>query len=158
MRLTNIHKDCCCCSVAHLHLTLREPRDCSPSGSFVNGIFHTRILELVAIFFSRGSSRPRDQIHISCCSRQVSTIETPGKPPSTEITHLENLTAKTYFCHGILLVSICLNQEYLSLDPFQRSIHMTPSLPCHLASPSISFLHVPNDRATSLTIPEHKLV
>ena len=47
------------------------------------------------------------------------TFEPPGKPSSIEITHLENLTAKTYFCHRILLVSICVHQEYLSLDPFQ---------------------------------------
>ena len=47
------------------------------------------------------------------------TFEPRGKPPSIEITHLENLTAKTYFCHGILLVSICVHQEYLSLDPLQ---------------------------------------
>ena len=34
--------------------------DCSPSGSSVPGIFQARILEWVAISFSRGSSRPRD--------------------------------------------------------------------------------------------------
>ena len=30
-----------------------------------------RILEWVAISFSRGSSQPKDQIHISCIGRQV---------------------------------------------------------------------------------------
>ena len=35
--------------------------DCSPIGSSVNGILQARILELVAISFSRGSSWPRDQ-------------------------------------------------------------------------------------------------
>ena len=39
--------------------------DCSPLGFFVHGISQTRILEKVAISFSRGSSWPRDQIHIS---------------------------------------------------------------------------------------------
>ena len=69
MRLANIHKDCCL--VAQLSLTLREPRACSPSGSSAYGTCQTRILELVAIFFSRESFRPRDQRHISCLGRQI---------------------------------------------------------------------------------------
>ena len=35
--------------------------DCSPPGSSVHGISQARILEWVAISFSRGSSQPRDQ-------------------------------------------------------------------------------------------------
>ena len=38
-------------------LTLRDPMDCSPPGSSVHGILQARILEWVAISFSRGSSR-----------------------------------------------------------------------------------------------------
>ena len=48
--------------------------DCSPPGSSVHGILQARILEWVAISFSRGSSRPRDQTHasyVSCTGRQV---------------------------------------------------------------------------------------
>ena len=40
--------------------SLCEPVDCSPSGSSVHGILQARILEWMAISFSRGSSRPRD--------------------------------------------------------------------------------------------------
>lgn len=40
--------------------------DCSPSGSFVLGIFQARKLEWVAISSSRGSSWPRYRICISC--------------------------------------------------------------------------------------------
>ena len=36
--------------------TLCDPMDCSPSGSSVHGILQARILEWVAISFSRGSS------------------------------------------------------------------------------------------------------
>ena len=42
--------------------------DCRLSGSSVHGIFQAGILEWVAISFSRGSSPPRDQTHISCVS------------------------------------------------------------------------------------------
>ena len=39
--------------------------DCSPQGSSVHGILQSRILELIAISSSRGSSQPRDWTHIS---------------------------------------------------------------------------------------------
>ena len=47
-------------------LTLCYPTDYSPPGSSVHGIFHARILEWVAISFSRGSSWLRDQTQVSC--------------------------------------------------------------------------------------------
>ena len=40
-------------------LPLCDPMDCSPPGSSVHGIFQARILEWVAISYSRGSSQPR---------------------------------------------------------------------------------------------------
>ena len=42
--------------------------DCSLPGSFVHGIFQAGVLKQVAIFYSRGCSRPRDWTHISCVS------------------------------------------------------------------------------------------
>ena len=46
--------------IAQLCPTLCNPMDCSLPGSSVHGIFQARILEWVAIPFSRGSSGPRD--------------------------------------------------------------------------------------------------
>ena len=46
----------CCCLVAQSCLTLFDPMDCSLLGSSVHGILHARILEWVAISFSRVSS------------------------------------------------------------------------------------------------------
>ena len=40
--------------------TLCDPMDCSPPACPVHGILQTKILERVAMPFSRGSSRPRD--------------------------------------------------------------------------------------------------
>ena len=54
--------------------------DCSPPCSCVHGILQARKLEWVAISFSRGSSPPRDQTHISCLAGGVFTTEPPGKP------------------------------------------------------------------------------
>ena len=45
---------------SHDTLTLWDFMDCSPPGSSVHGISQARILEGVAISFSRGSSQPRD--------------------------------------------------------------------------------------------------
>ena len=53
------------------HVRLCNPRDCSPPGSSVYGISWARILEQVAISFSRGSSRPGDLTPISCIGRWV---------------------------------------------------------------------------------------
>ena len=51
-----------------------DPVDYSPPGSSVHGIFQARILEWVAISYSRGSSRPWDQTcvcWVSFIGRQV---------------------------------------------------------------------------------------
>ena len=48
--------------------TLCNPMDCSPPGSSVHELFQARILEWVAISYSRGSSQPRDWICIPCVS------------------------------------------------------------------------------------------
>ena len=45
--------------------TLCNPTDCSLPGSFIHRIFQARVLEWVAISFSRGSSRPRDWTQVS---------------------------------------------------------------------------------------------
>ena len=46
--------------------TLCDPMDYSPPGSSIHGILQARILEWVAIPFSRGSSQPKDQTRVSC--------------------------------------------------------------------------------------------
>ena len=47
-------------------LTLCDTMDCSPPGSSVLGILQTRILECIAVPFSRRSSQPRDWTQVSC--------------------------------------------------------------------------------------------
>ena len=57
--------------------TLCDPVDCSLPGSSVHGILQARILEGVAISFSRGSSRGSSQglnprvSYVSCIGRWV---------------------------------------------------------------------------------------
>ena len=53
------------CEVAQSCLTVCDPMDCSLLGSSVHGIFQARILEYVAISFSRRSSWPRYWTRVS---------------------------------------------------------------------------------------------
>ena len=55
-------------ALVQLDLTLGDPMDWSTPGSSVHRIFQARILEWVAMSFSRGSAWPRDWTHISCIS------------------------------------------------------------------------------------------
>ena len=54
--------------------TLWDLMDCSPPGCSVHGIFQARILEWVAISFSRGSSWPRDWTQVSCIAGGFFTV------------------------------------------------------------------------------------
>ena len=73
----------CVCLVTQSCPTLCDPMDCSPPGSSVDGTLQARILELVVMPSSRGSSPPKDQACISCVSSIVGgffTSEPLGKP------------------------------------------------------------------------------
>ena len=54
--------------------TLCDPISCSLPGSSVHGLFQARILEWVAISFSRRSSQPRDWNQVSCIVGRHFTI------------------------------------------------------------------------------------
>ena len=60
--------------VTQLCLTLCDPVDCSLPGFSIHGIFQARVLEWVAIFFSRGSSWPRNQTQVSCIASRRFTL------------------------------------------------------------------------------------
>ena len=54
--------------------TLLDPMDCSLPRSSVHGIFQARVLEWVAISFSRGSPQPRNRTQASHIVRRHFTI------------------------------------------------------------------------------------
>ena len=60
--------------VAHSCPTLCDTMDCSLTDSSVHGILQARILEWVAIAFSRGSSQPKDWTWISCTAGSLFTF------------------------------------------------------------------------------------
>ena len=76
-----------CLLSLQLCLTLHSHMDCSPPRSSVHGILQARILEWVAISFSRGFSQPRD---LTCISRLLhwqvnSLLLMPPEKPSIDL-------------------------------------------------------------------------
>ena len=55
-------------------LGLCNPMDCSPPGPSIHGVFQARILEWVAIFFSRVSTRPMDWTQVSHIAGRLFTL------------------------------------------------------------------------------------
>ena len=71
---------CVCAKLLQLCLTLCDPMEYSPPGSSVHGILQARILESIAMPFSRGSSQPGGRTRISCLLRwQAGSL--PLAPP-----------------------------------------------------------------------------
>ena len=80
-------------------------------GSFVHGIFQARVLEQVAVSYSRGSSSPRNQTCVSCASWIVRQI----------LYHLATWEAPVHIMQVIKWLA-CLTQ--LSLSSKQRFLSM----------------------------------
>ena len=82
--------------VTQLCATLSDTMDCSPPDSSVHGILQARILEWVAMPFSRGSSQPRDQTQVSRIAGGFFTICATGKP----------MFIKLFFPHHRILLTL----------------------------------------------------
>ena len=74
-RLAALNHTCLVCMLNRFScVRLCDPIDCSPPASSVHGILQARILEWVAIPFSRGSSWSRDQTWVSCIAGRILTM------------------------------------------------------------------------------------
>ena len=86
---------CYCCLVSQLCPNLCDPMDCSPPGSSIYGLFQARILEWLAISFSREFSQPTEQTLVSCTSPALQADALP-------LSHLESpfcmCTAGLFWC------------------------------------------------------------
>ena len=90
---------CCCCLIFATPWTtaLQAPL-------FMGLILQARIPEWIAISFSRGSSRPREQIRVSCIGRQVlylcATWEDPVGCWKSPITRAGARGMRWYLAHN----------------------------------------------------------
>ena len=82
-------------TVAQSCPTLCDPMDCSSPGSSVHEIFPAKILEWVAISFSRGSSQPRDWTRDSCTAGRFFTDWATREAPTIKIKTLINSSLKS---------------------------------------------------------------
>ena len=104
--------------VAQLGPTLCNPMDCSLPGSSVQGVLQARIVEWVAIPFSRGSSRPRDQALVSPIAGRFSTIWATTEAPEARkvlfllwllllLLYIKWLQGKQWFFKILILSENC---------------------------------------------------
>ena len=96
-----------------------DPMDWTPPGFSVYGIFQARILEWVAISFSRGSSRPRGRTCISCIDRWIlyhcTTWEAQHHLDSLKSAHWEYLSYRNQqMLHNIRALIFPLENWLLS--------------------------------------------
>ena len=78
--------------------TLYDPMDCRPPGSCVHGISQARILEWVAISFSRGSSWPRDWTCVSLALQANSYHWTTREAQLIHTTAWESAVSACFAC------------------------------------------------------------
>ena len=85
-------------------------------GSSAHGLFQARIVEWVAISFSRGSSQPRDQTQASCIAGRFFT-KTKAKPkPLNMFNYLHRYQRQKRKIN--LSVHICISEKsYNPKDP-----------------------------------------
>ena len=123
--------------------TLCDPIDCIPPGSSVHGILQARILEWVAMPFSRVSSQPRDQTQVSHIADIFVTIwATRGNPEA-----LRQGSASS--SHGPILCSLQVKNVFYIVNggrKYQKKNNiswcmknMWNSLGCVLGTLTISF-------------------
>ena len=81
-----------CVLVTQSCLTLCDPTNCSLPGFSVREILQARILEWIAVPFSRGSSLPRDWTLVSCTAGRFFTICATRKSSIKVLVKLTKLT------------------------------------------------------------------
>ena len=118
------------CLVTKSCPTLCNPMNYSPPGSLVHGIFQARILEWVAISFSRGSSWPRDQTLVFCTAHRFFTDWATREAQWTQKENwsVTESSPKTTWLHW-LHVSVSSHLYTMKLNfLIQKSIEATLSL------------------------------
>ena len=92
-----VTSDALCVLVTRWCLTLCGPMGDSPPGSSIHGIFQARVLEWIAISFSRGSSWPRDWTWVSCIAGKLFTVWSTREAPTSDVPTYYLMWC-TWFC------------------------------------------------------------
>ena len=108
--------------------TLCSPVDCSLPGSSVHGILQAKILEWVAIPFSRGPSWPRNWTWVSCIAGRFFIPESPEKPK--EMLALGYLILLKHTMKLQWWVSICCGNRWINEG--NKNLEVNPLMCGHL--------------------------
>ena len=106
--------------VAQLCLILCNPMDCSPPGSSVYGILQARILEWIAVRFSRGFPNPGIQPRSPALQADSLPFKPPGKALQTSL-YLEK-----YASYPLQLRSPCVLLTPVPPSFFCNLLHQLP--------------------------------
>ena len=79
----------------YLCMCVCDPMDCSPPGSSVHGIFHTKKLEWIAISYSRRFSLPKDKT-VSCAFSALAGVFFNTAPPISILMSLTLILTAYY--------------------------------------------------------------
>ena len=141
--------------VAQLCLTACNPMDCSSPGASVHGILQARILEWVAISFSRGSSWPRVQTYISyvsCIGRWVLYHLSHRETPNNSRDILNRVKSQ------VPLASTMNHYPKQSCETFQDTDYNRAATALHVAlGPDQCEIHINTDQAITHTSMPHIL-
>ena len=115
-----------------------NPKDCSdpmnysPPGSSVHGILQARILEEIAISFSRGSSQPRDRTWVSSNSVQsillLSRVQLFVTPRTAACQGSQSITNSQSLLKFMSIESVMLSNHHILCPPLLLLPSIFPSI------------------------------
>ena len=172
MLTTELHKFhqhvSCYCSVVKLCLTLSPPHEpMSTPGSSVHGISQAKILEWVAISFSKGSSQPRVQTCVTCIGWRISLPPSHQGSPVRHYTGFKKKKIKkkkllAFTCYSVVLLSVVEQSEYLYIYHLFVTIEHWVEFPVLYSRtfslviyfiPSSVFMSIPISKFIPLSLP-----
>ena len=95
--------------------TLCNPVDCSLPGSSIHGISEARILEWIAISFSRGSFQPRDGTWVSCITGKRFTVWATREAPNEGKQKPKLNIVWFLLCETSTTVNMSIDRKHISV-------------------------------------------